>query len=721
MFNIEKFIKTGSIKKDCFKAKTNETLKEHTNLVVEVANNLLKTYPDKFSLHEKMLLCLACQVHDYGKVNEKFQEKINKNTKTNDGEIHHNFLSPLFLEFALLEKIFNKSEIRNLVTSIYYHHNREEENEDIIKYFNKYMKKNISSCFEKNMEISLSYDQYILFPYPNEGEDDFDWPSYAKLKGLLQKCDYAGSAGINVLEQFNFENRKRFLEKIETKWNLNSLQKFMKENRSKNVIVIAPTGMGKTEASFLWTDMDKAFYTLPLRVASNAIYERAKKTYEYQDVGLLHSDAFAFLNNSLQETQINIYEKYKITKQLGDSLTITTIDQLFKFPLKALGHELLFATLSYSKVIIDEIQMYSSTIIACIIVGLTYLVKEGGKFAITTATLPPIFLDLLKENGLKEEQYKIKAFLDFKFPKRHHIKLINNSFQYDLILKQATNNKVLVICNTVFKAQEVYRYFKSSNVRVNLLHSKFIKKDRQEKENEILLEAENGIWVTTQIVEASLDIDFDILHTDLSTADSLFQRMGRCYRKRNIDQVNPNVYIYNTKEGLKQKNSTGIYDADIYNLTWNYIQKYNDQILTEENKLEIINNIYNKEQLRNTDYLNEIKNKIESLKNCYPGKFDQKEVNDMFRDIHDITVIPEEIYEKNINEIIDLKDKYEESTGLEKINYQNELLKYTLQIPFYKLKNGTCNEFLKDKIYRVYYKYEKNEGLIYEEYNDQYN
>jgi CRISPR-associated endonuclease/helicase Cas3 len=38
----------------------------------------------------------------------------------------------------------------------------------------------------------------------------------------------------------------------------------------------------------------------------------------------------------------------------------------------------------------------------------------------------------------------------------------------------------------------------------------------------------HGIWITTQIAEASLDIDFDVLFTELSSLDSFFQRMGRC-------------------------------------------------------------------------------------------------------------------------------------------------------------------------------------------------
>ena len=63
-----------------------------------------------------------------------------------------------------------------------------------------------------------------------------------------------------------------------------------------------------------------------------------------------------------------------------------------------------------------------------------------------------------------------------------------------------------------------------------------MQKDRARLEQEIMRFSEDrtktGIWISTQIVEASLDIDFDFLYTEMCTADSLLQRMGRCFRKR---------------------------------------------------------------------------------------------------------------------------------------------------------------------------------------------
>ena len=55
--------------------------------------------------------------------------------------------------------------------------------------------------------------------------------------------------------------------------------------------MLAPTGIGKTEFAYLWSNGEKMFYTLPLRTATNQIFERTQKIFGNDNVGLLHSDA----------------------------------------------------------------------------------------------------------------------------------------------------------------------------------------------------------------------------------------------------------------------------------------------------------------------------------------------------------------------------------------------------------------------------------------------
>ena len=59
--------------------------------------------------------------------------------------------------------------------------------------------------------------------------------------------------------------------------NWNDLQIYMMKNRDKNVIIIAETGYGKTEAALIWIGNNKGFFVLPLKTAINAMYSRIVK------------------------------------------------------------------------------------------------------------------------------------------------------------------------------------------------------------------------------------------------------------------------------------------------------------------------------------------------------------------------------------------------------------------------------------------------------------
>ena len=250
----------------------------------------------------------------------------------------------------------------------------------------------------------------------NDGEDVFN--EYILIKGLLNRIDYASSAHEKIEwendfleESLNNMMKEWQQEKPESDWN--KLQKYMIDSRNNNVIAVAQTGMGKTEAGFLWIGNNKGFFTLPLRTAINAIYDRARKNIIKEKLeerlGLLHSDTFSEYikreekqdDEKLQLEELGISEYYERTKQLSMPLTICTIDQLFDFVYRYKGFEPKLATLAYSKIVIDEIQMYSADLIAYLVYGLTHITKLGGKFAILTATFPPFIEDLLIKEDIE--------------------------------------------------------------------------------------------------------------------------------------------------------------------------------------------------------------------------------------------------------------------------------------------------------------------------------
>ena len=721
-----------------------ETIQQHTDRLLDNYSLLKQIYPGLKV--DWGILKLACLYHDLGKMNAKFQKKIRKQKVT--GEIPHGFLSIGFLNTCELEEIYPEEKIKVLVNSIAYHHEREfrfSENIDSLKEEIVAMKQEakefiydkIKDCDKILNTVILDYldDSRIT---EEDGENVFY--DYVLVKGLLNRIDHASSAHENVEWPNDFleDAMKNWKENNNISWN--ELQKYMIRNREENVVVIAQTGMGKTEAGLLWIGNNKGFFTLPLRTAINAIYDRVRnkivKEKLEKRVGLLHSDAFSEYvkreedkDEKLELEEIGISQYYERTRQLTIPLIICTIDQLFDFVYRYKGFEPKLATLSYSKIIIDEVQMYSSDLIAYLVIGLLHVTKVGGKFAILTATFPPFVGDLLKKVGI---QFKIpEPFIDKDNSKtRHSIKVIDNMINADFIIKKYQKNKVLVICNTVKKAQELFDEIREKRKdlkdEVKLFHSYFIGKHRREKEQAILEMGKSnndcGIWICTQVVEASLDIDFDILITELSDINSLFQRMGRCYRNRPYNSEGYNCYVFTG--GAKKCSGVGyVVDSDIFQFSKEALKNMDGKI-SEQEKIELINSVYTTQKLSKTKYFKKIIDTINYINSLYTNELDKNEAMKMFRNINSITVIPESIFINNKEEIESLKktlneDKRKEMTRKEVENLKTkkakaraQLADFMVTIPYYLVNSYNIEDFEIDryetvKIFKCHYDEEK--------------
>ncbi len=731
-----------------------KTLKEHHKDIVTCAEMFFLEYGEYFTEKEKKLVVEACRIHDLGKVNLVFQamicpklaEKFHIDVRKTS-QIPHGFLSAVTIsldEFDDLSELFSDKDFGPFITAVYYHHDREDHYNSpaIRKYAEKYYMKQIEEYLNRKIrKLNCSNLDDLLFRnnvYTGKYiPDSNSWKEYLLIKGLLNKFDYTVSAGYENAESAIDLHEKKLVKNIEKFLNgkeLRPAQKFMKMNRDKNLIIIAPTGSGKTEASLLWMNGEKSFYTLPLKVSSNAIYLRIKENYEYKDVALLHSDAMAVYLREYNGNE-DIGEKYERSKMLSQPLTVCTVDQLFRFVYRALETEIFAATLKYSKLVLDEIQAYEPRVIATIIYGLKMIQEMGGKFAIITATFPPVLKYFMEQYGLVEgKQYIFKDFTGKeyqveKYP-RHKVEIRHSEMNLDEIRLRGKNRKVLVICNTVSKAQKLYKKLEGENVW--LLHSKYIRRDRAFLERKIMEfseSGESGIWITTQIVEASLDIDFDILYTEMCTADSLLQRMGRCNRKGRYCPNEANIVVFDNRNGVSEGKRRSVYEDKLYDRSLELLSKYEHILFSEDKKTAYMNEVYSVDGVKETIYFENIQKDLKLFSEIHPTEYSADEAE--VRDIRSVTIVPENVYVENQNlfeygvEFLKKPNMSREARSLIKSKLENLTLSLNLYQKFPVEVDRTTiglseNRKITD-IHRAQYNYEfdiesgKGRGILFDE------
>lgn len=711
------------------KSNKEKSIKEHTEDLLRQYRILKAIYPHILNEKEWEILELAIKYHDIGKINSKFQNKLYRVLGKEEipeeykgEEIPHNFLSPFFINGKFYKEKYEEKYVNILMSAVYYHHDRKlpdygaEEVEEIKEDLTKQIE-NFGDFYGLNLsKIENNFRRYII----KTKDEMLKSKEYIMIKGLLNKLDYVASLnkeGVNVEE--TKEDGKTVSDKVEDiikekyEGNYREVQSYMKSRKDENIIVISPCGSGKTEAALLWAGESKSFYTLPLKVSINAIYERIKEKIKFNQTLLLHSDAFSYYLENEGDSEINAYDR---ARRLSSPLIITTVDQLFRIVFKYNGYEEILSTLSYSKVVIDEIQMYSAELIAYILIGLKMITEIGGKFAIMTATFPDVlynFLDDLKIKYVRQE-------IVFKpnIEKRHKIKVLENQdFNIKKIKEDAKNKKVLIIVNTIKKAQQLYEELKNENT--HLLHAHYLKKDRKMLEDSILeftdreKNKENGIWISTQIVEASLDIDFDVLYTEMTSIDSLFQRMGRVYRSREYLGDIPNVYVLDNRNGVPY-----VIDEEIYDFSLNAIKDY-EGYLYEQDKQKIMKKVFDlseNKELIFSKYYNKIKDTIRRVNDIKPYSIEKCKVSELFRNINSVQLIPDDIYEElNNNGTIDeWKKILKNGTNAEKVEVKNRINEYSISVRYNPKLNYDKQElfYTHSNIFRTSYKYEFDEGKL---------
>lgn len=383
------------------------------------------------------------------------------------------------------------------------------------------------------------------------------------------------------------------------------------------------------------------YVALPTKATGNAMFKRVRKFLDGRggdrklDLQLLHGGKS--LNEEFQQLRFSriddahpggavraaewfTHKKRSLLSEYG----VGTIDQAL-VPILPVRHSFVrLWGLANRVVVLDEVHAYDAYTGTLLEHLVRWLQALGSSVVLLSATLSPsIRRRLANATGARmisnEVAYpRLSVFRRGRVVEQRHfdadarrrmtIPLRRISPDIDSIraaLEEAVapSGMVMALVNTVQRAQDLYRQFPegtpvlSDGVRVGkclsdgttvlLFHARFRADDRQKREDWVLAtfgpddrQEERCILIATQVAEQSLDLDFDVIVTDLAPIDLILQRAGRLWRHqaRNRPRPEPLLFIAGLA-GDEPPSFAGplwwgkVYREDLLLRTWSLLRK----------------------------------------------------------------------------------------------------------------------------------------------------
>ncbi|MCO6461675.1 MAG: CRISPR-associated helicase Cas3' [Saprospiraceae bacterium] len=545
------------------------TLREHIDNVMKEGNSIIKAFPFSFekykSINEKDLakrLKGAIRYHDDGKKIVQWQEACKKDYDNyliwkDKHQGDYKVFSKQNKE--LVGKYLKKSGVRHEIASLNEHwqHKFSLPVKVAIAAHHSKLSRKHEDRWKNDLPNSNSFEQWKelvnlngYFRNHHSFKDAvLKHYEYAGVRAYLQLADRRASAieGNDIIPHFS-----SFSYKFPEDWNKRNVQRVAEEYSGEELLLLrAPTGAGKTDASLLWASKqieqgkaERLIIAMPTRFTSNALSISVAENLS--STGLYHSSAwFNKFHKAVKTGEINreiARKEHELARQLLNPVTVCTIDHLLvALSLTREDHHSIVFNLANSCVVIDEADFYDEFTQANILVLLEALKMLKVPVMIMSASLPESSLKMYQTTGynvtgIKEDVTDNKR-IRCEIKERREYEELNDI--EDLLNLCIEKGKAIIYANTVAKAISYFNWFKKKGVTPILYHSRFTEPHKKLKEEALLTAlgkeawqtgTANGIAILTQIGEMSVNISADIMITELCPIDRLVQRAGRLCR-----------------------------------------------------------------------------------------------------------------------------------------------------------------------------------------------
>ncbi|KAF2957815.1 hypothetical protein AS159_05260 [Thermotoga sp. Ku-13t] len=523
------------------------------------------------------MLRICALSHDFAKACADFQDYL----KNERRHVSHAPLSSLVCYLVLKKKGFDRKLSAFAYFTVRYHHGtlpnfglQQEITESDLQTFQRQfgtMPRSFLDWFSKTVgcgmdgsivEIAKEIDQNIAEISLLHDFSIQDYVLLHTLYSILVSSDREDAAlkdsQIRIERKLTLDLLERYVSRLPSNTPMDGVRKQFGETvkqrldriGSNIVAVTAPTGIGKTLAN--------------LRLALSLADDNSLIVYALPFINII-DQTIQTLHSILSETQFDattvlpyhhladpryedpLYEQQSIQHVLingwRSQIVVTTFVSLFE-SLFTNRRVPFFHRLLNSVIVLDEVQSIPHRYWKPLASLLETLSRLNCKIILCTATQPMLFENvqpLVQEDfHLNRTRVQLCGEIDFEGFKERVLHLARNC------LKE--NKSLLVVLNTIREARETYEALKALKDEAELyyLSSHVVPKRRIERINAMKKDRSSKVCVSTQVVEAGVDLSFDVVVRDEAPLDSVFQVAGRC--NRNFSRPVGEVYLYRVRD-----------------------------------------------------------------------------------------------------------------------------------------------------------------------------